>query len=268
MPSPKPASVGETASAFLSGNSTNTAVYQQELHRFVRWCGRDRPIGELTPRDVEAYAERSGADSIKKLEPVKAFFIYAQKEGLTASNLGAHLRVRRGVSRPGRRGRARADVPVRLTKAGYERVQGELEGLKGQRVEVAGDLQRAMADKDFRENAPLDAAREEQGHLEARIRELEQTLRRSEIVTEEDGERAAEPLKRSRLGSRVVARDLEDDQELAYVLVDPREVDLVQGKISIESPVGKAFLNRSPGEVVEVKAPVGAIRYRIERVER
>jgi transcription elongation factor GreA len=60
---------------------------------------------------------------------------------------------------------------------------------------------------------------------------------------------------------------MEVGQEITYVLVDPTEMDLRSGKISVESPAGKAFLDRAPGDTVEVQAPVGLIHYRIERVE-
>ena len=262
------ASLGEIANAFITRNpAPRDATFQLELQRFVRWCGRDGPISELTPRKIESYAESRRADSIKTLEPIKALLEYARKDGLTATNLGIHLRVKRGGPRPKGGRPLQPDPRVLITKEGYDRVQGELEGFKNKRVLVALDIQRAMADKDFRENAPLDAAREQQGFLEARIRELEQAIRLAEIVGEVTAEEAT-AAERSRLGSRIVVQDLADGQELHYLLVGPREVDLDQGKISIDSPVGKAFLNRSAGEVVEVQAPVGALRYRIERVGR
>jgi transcription elongation factor GreA len=128
---------------------------------------------------------------------------------------------------------------------------------------VAEELRLAMADKDFRENAPLDAARERQGLLEARIRELEATLKQAVIIADASLRSNA----RVGVGSAVLLRNLKSGVELRYVLVSPSEVNPAEGKISIASPVGKALIERSAGEEVEVAAPAGKIRFRIESVE-
>ena len=89
------------------------------------------------------------------------------------------------------------------------------------------------------------------------------TLSRATIVAEQ------QRTDRVGLGSRVVVRALdEDDDELTYTLVGPGEVDPRNGKISAQSPVGRAFMDRQPGETVEVETPAGVTRYRIERIER
>jgi transcription elongation factor GreA len=117
-------------------------------------------------------------------------------------------------------------------------------------------------DKDFRENAPLQAAREERGHLEGRIRELERALKSVNIV----GENRNVSLQIT-IGDSVVLRD-PAGEELRYTLVGPREVDPSKGKISTVSPIGKAIIGRRQGEVVEVTTPAGKVRYQIRQVER
>jgi transcription elongation factor GreA len=120
-----------------------------------------------------------------------------------------------------------------------------------------------MADKDFRENAPLDAARNEQAHLEARIREIDATLRRA-VILDQAG---ATPGDVSQIGDVVTIKDLRTGSEKSYTLVNSDEVRSGQGKISIASPVGKAVYQRHAGEEVEVEAPSGTFRVRIESIK-
>ena len=127
--------------------------------------------------------------------------------------------------------------------------------------EIAEDLRAAMADKDFRENAPLDAARDQQAHLEARIHLIEDQLRHAVIIDPETkGGRA-------NVGSTVKVLNLDVDREQTFQLVSPSEVDPQGGKISVESPVGNAVINHIPGDEVLVKAPSGPVRLRVLDVE-
>jgi transcription elongation factor GreA len=123
-------------------------------------------------------------------------------------------------------------------------------------------MRRAAADKDFSENAPLDAAREQYGHLEGRIRELEEALKSATVIDEKQ-----KVILKVGIGDSVALRDLVSGEELRYVIVNPREVDPTRGKISSASPIGKAIIGRGQGEVVEVEAPAGRLHYQIERVE-
>jgi transcription elongation factor GreA len=257
--------LGEAIARFLTGQSgQKSSELQPEAQKFLRWCGRDRRMAELTPRQIEAYCEATRADSVSRLAPLKAFLQFSHREGLTQENLALHAKARRRA--PAFKGAKAAAAPAaKPAPDGYRQAQAEVEELKGQRVHVAEEIQRAAADKDFRENAPLDAAREKQGHLEARIRELEHILRYADVT--QDGEHGHADAQRVRLGNRVVVFDVAGNEELTYMLVGPRETDPRQGKISVESPVGKAFLDRTAGEIVSVQAPAGVLRYRIERIE-
>lgn len=259
-----PVTLAETVGYYLGRlDADGQREGQIELNRFVRWYGSNRSLAQLTSREVESYAESLGnttVDAAKRLEPLRGFFAFAKKEGLTSTNLGVHLRLRKTTLRR-KATPERARASVQLTQEGSAQLQSELEALKAQRPLISAELRRAMADKDFRENAPLDAAREHQGQVEARIRELEATLKAAAVLVQgNESSRAA-------LGSTVVVRNLEGGEELRYTLVNPREVDLARSRISVASPTGRALLDRSPGEVVEVIAPAGLLRYRIEAIQ-
>jgi transcription elongation factor GreA len=238
---------------------------QPEVYRFVRWYGAERRTDELRGHDVSAYAEALGAtavDSSQRLEVLRGFFAFVRKQGFAPTNLATHLRLRKTAAPAVGRGVAMQEI--HLTPDGHAALLAELGNLRSQRPRVAEELRRAMADKDFRENAPLDAAREHQAYLEARIREIEATLKRAVIVV---GGASPESNARIGVGSTILLRNLKSGAEVRYILVSPSEVNPAEGKISFASPVGKALLERSVGEEVDVKAPAGTLRFRIESVE-
>ena len=237
---------------------------QAEVERFVRWCGADRPIEQVRGQEVANYAETitgTVTDAGQRAEAVRALLAYAKKAGLTGTNLGTHLRLRKTTAaRPAARG---ALKEVEMSEEQRAALAAELESLKAQRPKIVGDLQRAMSDKDFRENAPLDAARQQQSYIEGRIRKLEHTLDRAVVVVAGVAP-AGETVD---IGSTVVLRNLSSGAETTYTLVRPGEINAAQGRISFESPVGRALLQRRPGDEVEVAVPSGTLRFRIERVE-
>ena len=267
--------LGEAVTRFISStNNTGKAgskgisvPEQQEVQRFVREAGRDQMVADITPYKIEDYSGKRSADSIKTLAPVKAFLGYLHSEGHSAFKLATHLKVKRSAKRSTASVSAalRSSAGPKMTKEGHAKALAELDDLRAQRVVIADDVKKAMADKDYRENAPLDAARDKQGHVEARIRELEHTLNNAEILGENG--RAANGSGKAEIGSRLAVTDMTYDEELVYVLVDPSEVDPRQGRISVESPAGKAFLGKGAGQVVIVKAPAGNLRYRIEKID-
>jgi len=237
--------------------------YQQELNKFVRWYGRERPLSQLAAREVASYAERmegSSANTMKRLAPVRAFLSYAKKEGLITNNLAVHLRVKKGSLKQGPPGRGRIEA-VTLTPEGYQELKAELSALQGERPRIADDIRKAAADKDFHENAPLDAVKDHQGMVEARIRQLE-TILKSAVVTTKKGDSA-----KVILGSTVTLQDLSSNEELRYTLVNPSEASPSKGKLSIDSPTGKALLSRRQGETIAVAAPAGTLHYRIARID-
>jgi len=119
-----------------------------------------------------------------------------------------------------------------------------------------------VADKDFRENAPLEAAKERQGFIESRIRELEGTLPSVQLLAAN----AAEPQKRVKVGVTVTLKDTTTGREVVYTLVDVREADVASGKISTVSPVGQALLDRAVGDELSVHVPRGTLNYIVQKI--
>jgi len=259
-------SLGEAASRFLVSLSPQAReMSQQEVYRFARWYGWERPFVGLTAPDIANYAEQlslSDADYTKKLELIRAFLIYAKKEGWSKSNLALHLKTKKGKTSPRPLPRRGSSETIFLTRQGYTELEAELAVLKDKRSQAIDEMRIAAADKDFRENAPLEAAREQHGQLEGRIRELEETLKLATIIDE-----SQEDASKVGVGDSVILRDLATNEELRYMLVSPKEVDPARGKISSASPIGKAIIGRGQGEVIEVTAPAGKLRYQIEQIE-
>lgn len=238
---------------------------QAEINRFIRWVGGNRRLSGLSSHEVAGYIERLGTtttDIMRRLEPVKAFLAYAKKEGYTETNLGVNLRPKKGsVRASSSQVRAAQAERAYLSEDGYRSLVEELDTLKGQRPAIAQSLKLAMADKDFRENAPLDAARDQQAHVEARIRELEALMKQAEIMKSDQPESL-----RAALGSVVVLVD-PSGGEMQFALVHPHEANPAQGKMSVASPTGKAVLGHAAGDDVSVTAPAGVLNYRVQAVE-
>ncbi len=261
----KELTLGEVATQFFTKIAgKQRPVDQQEINRFVRWYGAERSFKQITFHDVEVYSERFGAslkDAAEVLKPLKDFFAFAKDEGMHATNLGKSIKLRRNPLKDTITTKAEVREQDILTKEGFEKLTAELDALKDERVNIAQMLRLAMADKDFRENAPLDAAREHQGMVEAKIRELEAILRRAQVADSMGGDGF-----RITVGSTVTIRDLDTNEEMRYTLVHPNEVNLAAGKISVASPTGKSLLDRSVSDVVEVVAPSGVLKYRVESI--
>jgi len=260
-------SLGEAASQFLAKLSPGEReTSQPEVYKFVRWYGRERPLAGLTAPEIANYAERlslSDTDYGKKLELIRAFLAHAKKAGWSQTNLAIHLKAKK--TKAGAPSSVRQGLPetIPLTQQGYAELEAELATLKRKRPQLIAEMQKAAADKDFRENAPLAAAREQRGHLEGRIQELEETLKTATIIDDEK-----KSVLKINIGDHLVLCDLASGEEIRYIIVNPREVDPTQDKISSASPIGKSLIGRAEGEIVEVTVPAGKLRYQIKRVER
>ena len=260
-------SLGEAATRFLASlPPTEKGMSQQEVYRFVRWYGWERALAGLTAPEIASYAEHlslSDTGYIKKLGLIQTFLVYARKEGWSKSNLATHLKAKKGKTRLQSSFRRDSPETLSLTQQGYATLKADLAALKSKRSEAIDEVRRARADKDFRENAPLDAAREQYGHLEGQIKELEEALKSAVVLDEKQ----QVTLKVS-VGDSIILRDLASGEELHYIMVNSKEVDPARGKISSVSPIGKAVIGRGQGEVVEVTAPAGKLRYQIEQIGR
>ncbi|MDP6064108.1 MAG: GreA/GreB family elongation factor [SAR202 cluster bacterium] len=256
--------VGIYVASLRSEDSQSNA--QQHLMKFVQWCGAERQIVDIRPSEIGEYGEKSvgstgGAQAVERLQGVRKFLSFAKKKGLTEHNLAQHLRIRKGKSRSLKAsGAAEANI-VELTIEGHKQLVDELEGLKGERVPIAAEIRRAAADKDVRENVPLEAAREQLGLVEARIRQIESTLKNS-VVVQHSGEKA----KTVRVGTKVHLKDLGNGRETRYTVVSASEARPLEGKISDVSPVGKALMRRSAGQEIRVDTPRGQLKYRIVKL--
>jgi len=252
--------LGEALTRYLSRLSpAEKETVAQELNYFVRWYGWDHPLDRLSPSQIDDYVRR--VSDVRRLEPVKSFLSFAWKEKLTQVNLSTHIKVKKAQAKPTAQGNAEPAQSVTLTPEGYSRFKAELERLGQERVKLVEEVRRARADKDFRENAPLQAAREQLSRVESRIREIEAILSKAAVAQE------GQEKPRIDLGARVTLKDLGSGERVNYSLVHPQEVDPTRGRISIASPLGKALVGRREGEEVEVVVPAGVRRYLIERVE-
>ncbi len=272
-------SAGDASAHFLNAIEPEKAREERpEVERFVEWLGAEREMGALGGDEIASYLRERFPDAVTdddeeseldetsaaQIEPLRAFLAYASRLAFTEENLVPHLRLGEGAG--GARGGAGAAAELGgkayyVTLEGLASLEQELEDLKARRPEIASELRAAMADKDFRENAPLDAARDQQAHLEARIRVIEDQLRHAVIIDPETKRG------RANVGSTVKVLNLSQDREQTFQLVSPSEVDPADGKISVESPVGSAVIDHVPGDEVEVQAPAGSVRLRVLEVE-
>ena len=146
-----------------------------------------------------------------------------------------------------------------LTREGLKRYEDELHELKVvRRKEVAQKIKEAREQGDLSENAEYDAAKDEQRDIEARIEDLEKILKNVEVVDEEDV--TADHIM---IGSKVRIYDIEFDEELSYKIVGSTEANSIKGKISNESPVGRALLGAVVGDTVTVHTPAGESNYKV-----
>lgn len=153
---------------------------------------------------------------------------------------------------------------VYLTRAGFQKLQTQLEGLKTtERQKIAKAIGEARAQGDISENAEYDAAKEAQAHNEARIAELEGRLANVRIIEDEKI-----PADKIFIGAIVTLEDLDNDETLEYMLVSPEEASYEENKISIFSPIGKGLLGHKVGEILEIKVPAGTLKYKVKKIKR
>ena len=151
-----------------------------------------------------------------------------------------------------------------LTYEGLRRYEDELHELKVvKRQEVAQKIKEAREQGDLSENAEYDAAKDEQRDIEARIEELEKILKNAEVVVEDEVD-----LDKINIGCKVKILDLEYNEELEYKIVGSTEANSLKGKISNESPVGKALIGAREDDVVSVETQVGVLQYKVLEIQR
>lgn len=237
------------------------------VRNYVEHAGGDTAVAAVTGARVESYAEiriqNSDPAAPRRVKALKAWFQYLKKRGYAEKNHGVHVRLRRPAARGARAVRAVNEEPIEMTAEGIAGLRADLERLEADVPDLVKAISVAREDKDFRENAPLEAAREALAFNETRRREITAILRRAVAAGEAAGDDG-----RSTIGSTVRVTRLDNGREVAYVLVSAREANAADRKISVESPVGKGLLGRRPGDEVTVSAPAGAVQFRVTAVTR
>lgn len=151
-----------------------------------------------------------------------------------------------------------------LTYAGLKRLEDELQDLKVvKRKEVAQKIKEAREQGDLSENAEYDAAKDEQRDIELRIEEIEKILKNAEVVVEDEV-----GLDKINVGCKVKVFDVEFDEEMEFYIVGSTEANSLEGKVSNESPVGKALIGTKAGDTVEVETQAGVIHYKVLEIQR
>ncbi len=150
---------------------------------------------------------------------------------------------------------------VPMLEEGHRKLNDELRRLKGERPEIVEAIEAARAHGDLSENAEYHAAKERQGHIEATIADLEDRLSRAMVIDPKtlSGDKVV-------FGATVTLKD-EDGKTVKYQLVGQVEADANQGRISYNSPLGRALIGRQKGEEVEVATPSGDRYYKIAKIE-
>ena len=151
-----------------------------------------------------------------------------------------------------------------LTEKGLQELEKELEYLKTEgRKDIAEKIKVALSFGDLSENSEYDEAKSEQGKLEARIVEIEYMLKNVKIIDEDNIN-----TDKVFVGSKVTIKDLETKEKLTYQIVGFAQADPDNGRISDESPVGKALLGKKTGETVHVEVPVGVLSFKIMAISK
>ena len=152
---------------------------------------------------------------------------------------------------------------VFLTRAGYQKLFAELDALKSERLKIAKAIGEARLQGDISENAEYDAAKEAQAHNVARIADVEGKLAKVKIIEDQNI-----PSDKIYIGAIVTLEDLDNDEELTYMLVSPEEASYEENKISVFAPIGKALMGHKAGETLAIKVPAGTLNYKILKIKR
>ena len=151
-----------------------------------------------------------------------------------------------------------------LTRKGEEKLKEELNELKSvRRREVAEKIKVALSFGDLSENSEYDEAKNEQGIIESRIAEIEQTLAHAQVIDDDDISTETVGI-----GTTVKILDMEMDEEMEFKIVGTKEADIDSGKMSDESPVGAAIMGHEVGDEVEVETPSGVIGFKILEIRK
>ena len=236
-----------------------------ELTKFARWIGPNITLESLRPSDISPYSETFGASASdtnkQRVAAVKDFLNYVKKKGYIEISLAPHIRVKKPAINKTKSATRRRDTEVQITQQGYDEMVNRLDQLRVETVRLAEEIERAAASGDVRENSPLEAARENQGMVQAQINRLESTLKVATIIDE--SERVSDHVQ---IGSWVRLAKGGTDMTVDYQIVAANEANPLRNKISDISPVGSAILGGKLGDEVTVKAPAGEQKFTINAI--
>ena len=234
-------------------------ITNKEVIRFGKWYGFEQNVVDITPILVEEYSNKVLANNlstnVNSVQELRKFIRFINPKLTT----GLRLKRKQKFSKNSSTFNSAMELST-LTKAGYKAKSQELTELKKGRLEIAEQIKIAAADKDVRENSALEAAREAQGKLEAQINELETVLFKSKVVNEKTKKNIIS------IGSQVLIQETLSKKSSTYTIVAPIEASPLDMRISSQSPVGNALLQRKSGDIVDIKTPGGLVTYKIKKV--
>jgi len=243
--------------------------HQQEMfvRKYVEHAGPETPVAELTGSRIESYAEFSikhtDPNASQRVAALKAWFQFLKKKNYAVANYGVHIRMRKPANSrvPGAVQVRLQAPPIEMTAEGVEDLKREFDELDSKMPDLIKNVEVARSDGDLRENAPYHAAREALAFADNRRKQVEEALKRAVVV-----DRSTKDQDLAAVGSTVVVTLLEKNFQVTYQLVGPREANAAEKRISVDSPVGRVLLGCRVGQEVEVAAPQGVMRYRIDAV--
>jgi transcription elongation factor GreA len=255
--------IGDLVSNYIQSLKLGKKEAQNDLAKFVRWIGGNRLLFDVSPSELEDYSSKEGMsdpDSLR-LKTLRNFLNYAKEIGVIDGNMAIHVKIRR-TNKKVRNSSAILEITrPQLTQEGYSAIELRLEHVQGELLLAADEVKKAAADKDVKENAPLEAAREHLGKLDAERRDLQDTILTAQILSSDITGGSAHQ------GGKVKLKDLSNGRTASWMLVDAREASLADQKLSISSPVGKAVLGYYAGQEFIVETPGGIVNYKLLEVE-
>lgn len=263
---------------------------KSDLSSFIQWlfeCLEPKSYNEdldmdkinlnlIEPSFIEQYVQmtnvkHSNFNASKKLTVARDFLGFLhnpdsndEKIKFTDTNLSNHIRNKKG-RRTGSlslKSRLHEEDVIEISQEYHDNLISDLAIRFKEREDVVVDINKAAADKDFRENAPLEAAREKQGLIESQIKTIEETLRKSAIINTKKNSKTN---KIAKIGSKVTMLQNSKTRVKISLVASP-EADVNTSKISVESPIGMALVGKTENEEVIVSAPVGSVNYKIVKI--
>ncbi|MFN0147406.1 MAG: GreA/GreB family elongation factor [Dehalococcoidia bacterium] len=258
--------LGEAANEYILSLKPEIRRYQEPfIRKYIEYAGEGSAISSLSGSRVESYAEAqirtSDPAAPDRVAALKAWFQFLKKREYTTTNFGVNVRAKRTPGRSNVGGSLKRDEsPIEMTADGIAALEEELKAIGEQHIDLIKAVEIARSDGDLKENAPYHAAREALAFTMNRKKQIEEAMRRAVLVEKRDADG------RSAVGSTVNVTNLAEDRTFEYILVNAREANAAERKISVDSPVGKQLLGRRPGDEVAVATPRGEVKFRIDSV--